>query len=289
MRCFQISLVFLSFLIIFYWILEIAKVQFADFIVQFFDLIKNSVHLFYTRTVTIDQITIDFSFLIAVLIFLVLVWLLNYCAEGLTLLEEKYDKLHRYIKGKNEESFNVKLERTNKGLDKKPKKILVLIKFSATDLSKDSFFVNDANHNSEEKEKEAVIELWEILTDSLKFKETFLEKTLLLYFQHFEEADNVLVQIENAIKEVKSEFLKNNWKLHHFVSIDVYSSESEIVLKAKKLKTLLNFNYEDAITCFATFGQKYSELRDTKHSMNVKGVYKIDEDEEEIFEIKPIT
>ena len=288
LRSVQISLIFLSFFTILYWLLDIAKVAFVEFFTPCFNPLKDFVHLFYTRTVKIDEISIDFSFLIIVFIFLFIAWIMNYIVEWIEFAEIKYDKLHNYIKNKEEEVFNQNLEYAHMKLENKQKKILILIKFSAVDLTKDSFYTRDTQSGVEEKEKESIIAFWEILSDNLKFEETFFEKTLLLYFDKFGQINDILLLMESAVKQIKSEYRDNNWQLHHHIAIDAYSSENELIVKAKNLKVLLTLDLKDEVLCFATFKQRYLAMKNPKFSIEEKGVYCINENQEEVFCVKKI-
>ncbi len=104
-------LVFLSFFVTLYWLLQLGQVQFIEYFAPFFEAIKNITHLFYQRNVTVDFATIDFSFLIATFIFLIIAWVLNFAVEGIEILEEQYDFYCAGIRKKNEELFNIGLEK----------------------------------------------------------------------------------------------------------------------------------------------------------------------------------
>lgn len=289
LKSIQISLVILSFLTVLYWILDVAQVKFAESIVQFFNFIKDFVHIFYNRTVKIDQISVDFSFLIAVFIFIAIAWLMNYLAEGLEFIEKKYDKIHFFLKNKNEEAFNIKLDRNHQAMEKKLDKFLLMINFSVKDLSQESFYTREVKMNDSEREKEVVISLWEVISEKIKIKETFFGANLMLQFDNFKQIDETLQLIENSIKEVKTEYKERKWRLSHFIALDVYSKEEEVIIKARKLKTLLNLNFENSVVCFATFKEKYALTNKPIYSVNTEGVYKIGETEEEVFGVKKMS
>lgn len=279
---------FLAFATVIYWILNIAKVPFADFFTPFFESIKSIVNIYYSRGVVIDQVTLDFSYLIASLSMIIVVWVFKFVVDFVEDVEKKYDSIHKALKNRQEIKFNQALEKERKKVEKQHNKFLILINFSAKNLSKDKFYSYDTETGCEAIEESAIRELWEALSKNVKFKEAFLETSLLLYFDNFDEIDSVICEINNQINKIKNEYSQKNWQLHYFVGIEVYSHVREIFSKVNGLRSLLNFKFVNEIVCFGTFDQKYLTAKVPKYYTEKRGVFKVGEEEEEVFAIKRI-
>ena len=150
----QIVLIFLSFAILLYWILEITKVPFAAQFTPFFDTLKGLVHIYYQRKSVIDGVEIDFSFLLLTFIFLLVVMSTRFLIEYIKAIETKFDSIHNQIKINVEKSFNKKLEVERLNDEYKNNKFLIAIKFNAINLMENGFLDKNSNKNVEEKEKE---------------------------------------------------------------------------------------------------------------------------------------
>lgn len=281
----RVTLVFLAFAVVLYWILSIARVQFVEFFAPFFEAIKAIVHTFYTRTVAIDEVTIDFSFLIASFIMLAIVWLFGYIVDFIKDMEFNYDAMHQKLKNKSEEFFNTNLERDYHRNEKRVSKFMIMIRFSAKDCSQDKFYRHDEGIGVKEKQKKALVDFWEDVSETLKFKEKFFDDSLLLYFDNFAHIENIISEIEKDIKLIKSQYLQEGWVLHSYVSIDNYSNKNTIPEKIDALKLLLNLNLKDEILCLGTFKQRYLLVKHSKFTIEGKGIYRLKE-EEEVFCIK---
>ena len=137
---FRVTLVFLSFFTVLYWFCQLAGATFVNIFAPFFETIKNITHLFYNRTIVIDKESIDFAFLIASFAMLFVVWALKFAVEYIEQAEKSYDNAHEIAKEKAEKIFNACLEQEYVNQEQKNKNIAILIKFSASNTLKDSFF-----------------------------------------------------------------------------------------------------------------------------------------------------
>lgn len=271
----QIVLIFLSFFTIFYWLLQLGGATFIEPFAPFFEWIKNITHLFYNRTVTVENVTVDFSFLIATFVFLLIVLGLKLVIQYIKILEEKYDYIYHQFKKKAENLFNLELEQEYLTKESKINNFLLLIRFSAENKSKDKFFDKDADVGVEEKQKQVLEEFSKIIEEKLNCQKRFVYEGLLLYFNNFNDIDKVLSTIEKKIMVLKQKYLTEHWVVNSIISADVYANVSEISLKTEKLILLNKLDLKDKIVCLATFKQRYSLIENPQHLIEEQGVYKI--------------
>lgn len=282
----RVTLVFLSFAIILYWLFQLGGAVIWQPFVNFFEGIRAFTHIFYQRTVTVDQATIDFSFLIATFAILLVVWGLKYVVEYIEKAEERYDSIYKSIKRKLQDWFNINLEQQYLKQEKQINKILVLIKFSAINLSKDAFFNRDADVGVEQKQKEALIAFLKLLDADLSEQKRFLNEGLLLYFEGFDGVEKLLPRLQGKIDELKSKYYEQKWQINSYVGIEVYANNVEIEPKVKNLIMLLELNLKNEALCLGTFRNRYSLINNQKFNIEEKGVYKMFEGEEEVYCIK---
>lgn len=282
----QVFLVFFAFFMTTYWLFKLANAQWIMFFAPIFEPIQNFVHIFYQRIVTIDTVTIDFSFLIGALAMLATVYGLKYVIEGIEYIEGRYDILYLHFKKKAEKAFNIKLENSYLSAEQKNKNALILIKFYAKNLSMDYTLDRNADEGAKDIQKAALIKFYYILMKKFKFEEKIIDSTLLIYLNDIEKIDEIIVKFEEAVTELKKEFLQNKWRLVHCASIDVYSDENEIFKKCKGLISLIKLKIHDKLLCLATFKQRYLLIRNPKLFVNELGVYRIGSNNNDIYYIK---
>lgn len=283
----QVSLVFLSFFVILYWLLQLGGATFIGPIAPFFEQIRNITHLFYSRIVTMDQITVDFSFLIATFAFLFIAWILKFVINIIESIEDKYDAIYKYLKNRAEELFNFGLEQQYLIQERKNNKFLMLVRLNAVDMTKDSFFNRNVNVGVEEKQKNILEDFASSFDENIKCKKRFFDKDILLYFNNFNDIDRVLSHTQNIIVSIKHKYWAEKWDITSFVSVETYLNVKEVPSKIDKLIMLVNLGLKDKIACLATFKQRYLLIKYPKYTIEEKGVYKINGNEE-VFCIKSL-
>lgn len=238
--------------------------------------------------VVIDKESIDFAFLIASFAMLFAVWALKFAVEYIEAAEEKYDTAHRLAKEQTEKIFNACLQQEYINLEQKNKNIAILIKFSAINLLKDSFFNRDADTGIEEMQKNALIDLIQYIEtkDKLHFEKKFFDDSVLLTFDSFHEVDGIIVSLESDIEDIKQKYAQNKWQINYFAGIEVYAKEQELEAKTKNLMKLVKLGLTNKIVCFATFKQRYSLAKKPKHTIAQEGLYSINDVDEEVFYVK---
>lgn len=284
----QVTLIFLSFFTILYWLLQLGGVTFIQPFAPFFEMIKNITHLFYSRTVKIDEVTIDFSFLIATFIFLLIVWGLKFVIEYVDFFEKKYDSIHKYLKNRREELFNFNLHRQNFTDEYKYNNFLIFIKFSAINLSKDSFFSRDINIGVEQKQEEILKDFSYTIEEMFKCQKKDLKGGILLYFNGFNNVDRVLYVFKDIMSTLKHKYNSQKWQVNYFSVVEIYAKSEEITPKIEKLTKLSELALKDKIVCLAAFKQRYSLSESPKHYMEGRGIYRLGDTEEEIFCIEDL-
>lgn len=285
----QIALIFLSFFIILFWLLQLGGVQWIQPVVPFFEGIRSFVHLFYNRTVPLDDTgSIDFSFLIATFLFLFIAWGLKFVIEYTKEAEKKLDSIHFHLKKKREEIFNAGLQTEYLIQESQNNKILMMVSFSTLNLTKDEFYNKDVNDGIVEKEKEILFSFLEILDEDLPCQKEVLGNKILLFFNDFKHIDKILTDLETILKEIQSKYYTEKWQVNSYAGIDVYSKASEIDLKTKKLSNLVNLKLKNEIACLGTFKERYSILKIQKYAVKEKGVYQIMGENEEVFFVKSL-
>lgn len=283
----RVALIFLSFFIILYWFLQVIGATFIQPVSPFFESIKSFIHIFYSRIVQMDKVTIDFSFLLATILVLLISMGVKSIINFVESAKEKFELLHISLKRKSEEKFNIRLEKQYVNEENKNNKFLMLINFSVIDLNKDHFFTKDVDEGIEEKQRKILEDFFETLEGNLECKEKFIKDGLLLYFDDFDCIENVLFHTENIIKSLKNKYEQKNWRVSSVVSIDSYADEKETVIKTEKLKILNKLEFKNKIACLATFKQRYSLMKNPQYAFEDQGLYKIKTDEE-VFYLKKI-
>ena len=284
-----VALVFLAFFIILYWILNIGKIDLYPSISHFFESIKAFMHLFYKRVVVIDGKTIDFSFLVAAFLCLAIAWGLKFIVECIRDFEIKYFEIKESLEKKAEDIFNKNLNDEYLHEEYRNNKILMLINFDALSIKKNEVFRKPEMREAEKIEVEKIVlnDFFERLDENIKSQSKMLEDGVLLYFNNFNKSDDVIFSIENIVSSLKEKYNAEKWQIDYLIGIDTYSQTSEMTLKAKKLKVLLNISLKSEIACLGTFKQRYSLLKKQNYSFESKGIYKI-EDNEEVFILKKL-
>lgn len=282
----QIGLVFLAFFTIVYWILEIAGVKFIEPFTPFFEGIKNFIHIFYTRKVNTGTALVDFSFFIASILMLLCSWGLKTIIEYVEIVEEKYNKINLSLKRKAEADFNIQLEKEYLNQAYKENKFLALVKFNASNMTKDKFYNRDVDEGVEEKIKEILFDFFEIVDEDLNCKKSLIDGKVLLASEDFESIDKFLYSLDSILVELRNKYLAERWQLEFFVSMDVYSNSQEIELKTQKLASLIKLGLNNETVCFASFKERYELIKYKKYNLIGEGCYQILGESEEIFRIK---
>lgn len=284
-RFVQVALVFLAFFVTLYWIFQIAGATFLTPVAPFFEGIKSTVHIFYDRTVTIDQVSIDFSFLLASFVCLIIAHLLKFLAEWLEKVEKKFDDMHDYLKQQAENLFNKKLERQYVAQEKLNSKFLMIVQFNLKNLSLDKFFHHDLNEGVEEKQKEVLKDFSEIFGKEFVTKKDFINEGLLLYLSTFQDMERIVREFARSISFLQQKYAEQHWQVNYIAAIDVYATNSEVAKKFKKLIMLINLGLKNKIACLATFKQRYLIEKNPAYSVEEYGTYKLD-DYEDIYVIQ---
>jgi len=282
----QISLVFLAFATILYWILTIVGVAFVKGLDPFFNSVLDFVHQFYNRPVQVENVTLDFSFLIFALLLLSIVWALKPTIEFIQDLEVKYDKMYKDFKKQAETLFNINLERAYVGMENKNKKFLVLIKFTAEEADIEMSYNAKGEDEINAAQHEALTEFAKGYSSKDNVQKKFVESSLLLYFNDFEKIDPVISELRNTTAHLKHKFSKNKWILKANIAIEIYADDTQIMDKYKKLRIMLKINNKNEMLCLGTFKQRYLLVKNPQHLLECKGVYHIDGNED-VFVIKP--
>lgn len=281
----QIVLIFLSFATILFWLCELGGATFIQPFSPFFHFIKDITHMFYNRTIQVDQAQIDFAFLIAAIALLVIVLGLKFAIEGLEELEKKYDYYHGKFKESTEKSFNINLERQHVKAESKINKFLILVKFKARNMVRDSFFEKGANEGADEKEKEALNLFVDKVDKALGPQKRILSEGVLLYFEDFKRIDKTLGVIRDIIYELKGDYAELSWELKEIISIEPYAYDSEVTYKIRNLMLLNRLDFRGEIVCLSQFKQRYALMDSPKYKIESKGIFEINKDEE-VFCIK---
>lgn len=283
----QVSLIFLCFFIIMYWMFDLAGAPFVKSFAPFFETIKEFVHLFYTRRVQLGQVVIDFSFLLAALGSLLIAWGIKFVVDFVSEAEIKFESVHKALKKKDEEAFNVGLEKQYLVEENRNNKFIIFVKFIVTNHSAYKEYSEENKDFVKQKQKQILEEFFENLEGVLNCKEEFAHGGLLLYFKDFETIDDVLSQIRSIIKITKQKYSEEKFHVDHLVSVVAYATADEIPVKIEKLRTLLKLGFKNRIACVSSFKYRYLLLKNPKYKFEEKGIYKIYENEE-VFCLKSI-
>ncbi len=284
----QIGLIFLSFFVILYWLLQLGGATYLGPVAPFFEAIKDFTHIYYQRTIQVEEATIDFSFLIASFVFLIIVWLLKFIIEDIEIVEKRYDTIYENLRKKAEKLFNIGLEQQYIIHEHKNNKFVLFIKLKATNLAKDSLFHKDSMVGVDEKEQAVLAEFIDSLNENFKFQKRFMYEGFLLYFDKFDEIDNVVYCIENIIISIQNKYRAEKWQIRFYASVEPYSQQKELMTKAKNVLSLVKLGLTDEIVSLGTLKQRYALIKNPKCIVEGKGIYKVEIGEEEVFCIKTL-
>lgn len=282
----QIVSIFLSFFIILYWLFQLGQATFIAPFAPFFEAIKEFVHQFYTRKVSVDQVTIDFSFLIASLSLLAIVAGIRFLIEQIHHLERKFDLFHYSAKKKREELFNLGLKQESIMDIRKNNKYLILVNFSAVSLIKNKLFNSDVEEGVEDKRHDILLDFVDNIENKVMCEKKFLNEGVLMCFNSINTVDGTLLLIENIISSMKYKYYEHNWNINYFAAIDVYQNESDVLLKVRGLVSLIKLNLKDKIVCVSEFKERYVMLNAQKYRVEGEGVYKITGQCEDVYIVK---
>lgn len=281
----RVALVFFTFFMILYWIFEIAKAPFIADFMPFFNSIKGFVHLFYTKTQTVDGVDVDFSFLVLGLTLLLISWLLKFVVEFIEELEDKYDDIYRAFKTKSQDIFNLNLERSYLTAENKNKNFAFLIRFTAKNLAKDSFYDYNTEDGAEDNKKRALEEFISEMAKSFAIEKRTYGDGAILFFNNIKTIDKILRQVDKNVEEIRASYKEKKWEVNYLASMETYAEESEVMEKCKTLIMLIKLNLKNEILCLSTFKSRYLLEKNQQFFLESKGTYKINR-EEDVFSIK---
>jgi len=285
----RVYLIFLAFGTTLYWFLQLASPGSMTFFAPFFDPIKDFTHLFYNRVVTVDEVTIDFSFLVASLVMILVSWMLTYLVDHIEFTEKKYDALCRILKQKAEHLFNKNLEEEYHSKEHQNNKVLILIKFVALNAGKSALYNKDLEVGVEEKQTEALRKFQQLFTTTVKCQTKMVDNSLLIAFTPFSQVDAALFEMETIIKDLKKKFKEEKWQVEPVISVETYAKETEVAPRVTSLKKLHKLALKNEIACLSSFRQRYSLMTNQKYNVAGKGIYKIRDKEETVFCIERIS
>jgi len=284
----QVVLIFLSFFVILYWILDITGVKFIAPVAPFFEAIKSITHIFYNRMSDVGGTKIDFSFLMATCAMLILTWALKVIIDYIKEIEKGYDKTYRYIKTKKEDLFNKQLEQERIVEESKNNQFIILIRFNTINNKKDRLFDRNINEGIAAKSNEVLLDFFELLEEDFDCDKKILEDGILLHFKNFNNVDRIISTFMSGINALKKKFADENWEVNFIMTIDVMADESEIQAKTENLISLNELGMANEMLCFGTLKERYALLKQPKYYMHEKGTYQINGDDKNVFCIKSL-
>jgi hypothetical protein len=270
-----------------YWIFEIAGAKFVESFTPFFNSVKDFIHIFYNRITTVDTVQLDYSFLVFAIFLLIIVWLLKFVVEFIENIEKRYDSIYRNIKNKTQNLFNLNLEQSHLQLEKRNNDFVMLLKFSAINLSQDNFYSHETDDGIVEKQKAVMDEFLTLLSKTLIFEKRVLGEGMLLFFHSVKNVDKILLGITKTLEKVRDQNKDQKWNVEFLSGIETYSNEKEVMDKCKSIIMLVKLNLKNEILCLSTFKHRYEALNNQQFFIESKGVYNINEDED-VFCIKSV-
>lgn len=283
----RVFLVFLAFFTVLYWFMQLWGFRFSGFVFDFFEGIKNFIHLFYNRVISTDEASVDFSFLIAAFIMLFISWGLKPATEQIKFAEEKYDSFYKKMKQKEEEIYNTLLETQTEINEARNNKLLMLLTFPIVNLAKNVLYDKDTNAGVDEKKQEVISQVIENLNKKFRAKQAISNNSLLLNFEDFESINDILDNINETINRIKQRYYKEKWQINYVIGVEVYAEQNELAQKMKNLNILDKLNFKNEMICLASFKQRYALMTKQKYNIEGKGIFQItDEKDTEVFSIK---
>lgn len=288
MHFLQVVLVFLSFFVIIFWVLELAQAPFIAPVLPFFESIKTFVHLFYNRLVVFGDVQIDFSFLVASIFFMFLSWSLTFVISFLELTRIKLKEIYIAQKQREEKSFNKQLNQEYLNNELKNNRFIILVNLSVSSLLKNNYGHVGQNQDFSTLQQEMINKFLESFSQKFKIEKNIINEGILLYFEPFENVDKVLALMEYIVNGLKKQCLDKKLLLNYIINIDTYSGLSDAAVKAKMLISLSKIDLKDRITCYPSFKNRYLLLENRRYNFVDEGSYKIGDKEQDIFRLENI-
>lgn len=284
----QIVLIVFSFLMLLYWILDLAGVKLPIFISTFFEGVKEFIHIFYRREVGITGEWIDFSYVLGVLICLGFVLIIKYVVEEVEHLDRITDRVNREVKQKAETVLNAELELESVAESYKVNRVIMMISFLVKNTESDKFFA--PNPNIEQDTRDTNIEItnrfYEYMKGLNEAKVQKLGSIVMIYDIGFSGIDEFLSKVESEVSRLRFEYGKRNWTVMLVSGLEAYASGVGIGEQIEKLQRLVKIEFKNKFSCLSTFRGRYLMERGGKYEIVSKGIYKI-KGEEEVYILKP--
>lgn len=282
----RVSMVFLSFFTIIYWLISLEQPQSVSFFSPFFNSVLDFVHLFYQRRVVLDEKTVvDYSFLIFSIMLLIGVWALKFAIEFIENLELSYDEL--YLKSKKiiQEAFNIELEAQSTIKTNEKRKFIALISFLAQEKDLELSYNAKTEEEIQEVQQEILNSFTKNCISETKFQKKLRENYLILYFEGLENLDEIFFELNKKFNDLKWVYAKENWDVFSLCAVESYETETEIAKKYEILKLLINSKYKNKIVCTSNFKHQYLQLNKAAHYLHSRGVFDLG-GTTEVFEIR---
>ena len=280
----QIVLIFLAFFTILYWILELAQVPWVTQFSFIFEPIKTFTHTFYNRTLYSSGSPVDFAFLIASFVMLLIVWALNFLISIFEKAEAKYDKIHSVLRKREEDEVNAELSKNSTKLEKNNNKFIILVGFNLANILYDVKYGGNADDITKDKLQEVVMRFSKEAQSLTPLKKTS-EDSVILSFNNFEEIDLILTKLFKILKRLKDELTVEKWKLSYIAGIEVYSKDADMLTKCNNLFAIKRLNIKNTLCCLASFNQRYTLITKPSFEVSGLGIYKIGENELDVYKI----
>ena len=252
----KIALIFLILVLILYWIKDLTvsywswTKYFAPILIPLLDLSQ----IFFDGSADVFNSTIEYKYIGAVLILLILFFITNLVIQFCDKLKEFYCEGRKFVKKIEEKIYNKKLELVQNKEQNAIKNYVIYI--ATTDKKQKNRTVNIDLTEQNKIMNKFLIEQTSILPEV--FENGFLYK-----FSDFENIDKIL--------DIFFKVLKSNAPIDYYIS--VHSYEKSFETEKENFKKLISLGLANKISMFSQTAYRYSFNKTQKYETVQHGIF----------------
>lgn len=264
---FKILFVFSILMLLFYWVENLTHANWAwlNFIKPFLDFVLSISSKINSDSIDLLGALFEYKFGIALIIFVVLFYIMNFLRFLVNFLEEVYEKSYSLCKKTEENILNKSLQYSVEKEEKKIKKYSILIKTAL----KKKFSHKELNINIVEQNSL----MNKFIIEKLSVTPKNFEDGFLYDFYDFDEIDAVL--------DVMFKVLNSSAPLDYAICVQIGND----VLKLKKL---VDLKYYGKITMLAETSYRYRYNKTHRYKTSQVGLFQNGNNTIEVHEFKEI-
>ena len=276
----QIILIVVILTFLFFWFFDLINHQYLAFLIPVVENIKAFMHDHFQDTLNKGATKTDGSLFVLVLALGVVVFILAQLKIFSLDAVKKLSKQIIKMKIKDEEDFNAQLRAEANQAILEYRNVIMIMKLSVRKRFNDDMKTDEMR----EKEKKAmedklICELYNKIKESPCCKFAKNGDQLVVSLKGFTHVDSLLVNVNQALDEIKTRLKKDGWVFKFYSSIDAFDDKALIKDVYYDLQILLKLYIPNEILCYGNFCNRYYLEENNKFEAYLKGVYELTEPE----------